>query len=256
MVMTIVLGLAWSAATAAEPADCLLVPPTLENRLVFYRSFDAPDGAAEVNAGIEVVREPALLPAGYIGRGASTSQEHSLLLVGPALSPHEPLTVALWWALEQTCPEQSGFGLLHLYGPKGFVSAFARGGPWCALDDTAAVLQVWDVPGIPGINDIYDRRVRHSLDLSAGAWHHLTLTVAAGQEVRLFVDGRRATTAHLTSRGFGADHDLTRLNLGAAYGPTVFVDELMIWRRTLTDAEIADLVTAAAQLRRSGHIVR
>ena len=237
----------------ATPADCLTIPPSLEGRLIYYRSFSAEAPEVDGLAG-QTVASPAIVPDGWAGPCGRTAKETPLVLRSEQCSPHEPLTIAFWWSLSQECGENEGYSLLHLAGGNRFVSLFGRGGPWCALTDTAAVLQVYNLPGIQDVNGIYDRKIREHLALQAGVWHHTALTFAGANVVRLYTDGQPTYRITLTGRNFTADDGLQELAVGSRYGAATLVDELAVWRRTLSAPEIADWHAAMVALRDAGHL--
>jgi len=238
---------------AASPGDCLLIPPNLEGRLIYYRSFSADAPEVDALAG-QAVRQPEAIEAGWAGRGARTADASPLVLKSAFFSPDEPLSIAFWWALEQECGANAGYSLLHLAGGNRFVSLFGRGGPWCALDDTAAVLQVYNLPGIQNVNGIYDRAIREHLSLQPNVWHHTTLTFAGGNVVRLYTDGQPTYRITLTGRAFAADDALHELALGSRYGSATLVDEVAVWRRTLSETEVADWYPGMIALHEAGHL--
>lgn len=225
-----------------SPAPYLLLPPALEDRLVYYRSFDATDGSAELDPRTLQATSPQLVDGGLSGRCALTSDKSPLSLRETGLSPVRPLSLAFWWSLEQPCPEQGGYLLCHLDGGPGFVSLFARGGPWCGLSDTAAVFQIYNVPGVQNINGIYDRRVRQTLDLTPGAWHHTALTFAGGETAVVYLDGRPVYAAHVKGRPLNDSDQLVNFWLGARYGPAIRLDEVMVLGRTVLAETWAEYV--------------
>lgn len=237
----------------ASPSDCLLIPPALEGRLLYYRSFSAEPPEVDAMDG-KTVRQPEVIEAGWAGRGARTADATPLVLNSASFSPHEPLTIAFWWALEQECGPNAGYSLLHLAGGSRFVSLFGRGGPWCALEDTAAVLQVYNLPGIQNVNGIYDRSIREHLALQANVWHHTALTISGGSVLRLYTDGQPTYRVTLTGRAFAADDALHELCFGSRHGSATLLDELAIWRRTLSETEVADWYAGMTAMREAGHL--
>lgn len=247
----------WAVALSATPVgaetppqDCPWVPPSWESRLTYYNSFDSPDGSAEVNvAGLTEKAKPATGPGGIVGRCARSEGRQGLALSGAALSPHRPLAVSFWWALLEEAKLDSGFSLLHLSGSKGFVSHFARSGPWCGLERPAAVLQVYYLPGIANVNGIYDWDLLGHLNLQPGVWHHTALVFSAASLVELYTDGRKVWEVRLTGRNFAESDGLSELVLGGLHGGLrVALDEVMILDRPLTAAEIGDYCAVMGQL--------
>lgn len=124
--------------TSDADAPRLSLPPAWEDRVIFYHSFERNDGRTDINtAGLEIVKTMDSSASGVRGRGGAAGQGRGIELRGAALSPHCPLTVSFWWALVEDANKDSGFGLFHLTNGRGFVSHFARSGPWCALEQTS-----------------------------------------------------------------------------------------------------------------------
>jgi hypothetical protein len=218
--------------------------------LAYYNSFDSPDGSAEVNVtGLAEKARVATGPGGIVGWCARSEQQQGLALSGAALSPHRPLAASFWWALLDEPKLDSGFSLFHLSGGKGFVSHFARSGPWCGLERPAAVLQVYYLPGIANVNGIYDWDVLGHLDLRPGVWHHTALVFSAASLVELYTDGRKVWEVRLTGRSFAESDGLRELVLGGLHGGLrVALDEVMVLDRPLTAGEIGEYCTAMRQL--------
>jgi hypothetical protein len=246
--MSLLLGLLLLAA--AEPVPNLALPPALEDRLVYYRSFDTPDGRPELNTlPAQELRAPTPTPGGWSGRCGARA---ALRLRSPGFSPHAPLSILFWWNLPRGCAPNGGYGLCALRG-LGHVSVFGRGGPWCGLSDTGAVLQIWDLAGIVNVNDIYDDRPRVRLGLDQpDRWHHTALTFAGGRLVRLYTDGQPSTSATIAGRTFRAEDELRQLELGSDGPDATRLDEVIVLQRTLTEGEVADYVTGASRLREVG----
>ncbi|MBI5834413.1 MAG: hypothetical protein HZB16_19115 [Armatimonadetes bacterium] len=234
----------------ANPLLYPYLPPALEDRLVYYRTFDAPGDKPEVDALAAAEQSaPALASTGLVGKSGQVGGpvKAGFRLAADGLSPHGPLTVMFWWQLPEPMPANGGYSLCQLNG-RGYISVFGRGGPWCGLSDTAAVLQIWNLPGIPNINNIYDGSPRKSLTLDQPVWHHTALTVAGGRMVRLYTDGQPSTHNQLEGRPISPDDQIHQLELGSGGGPTTRIDELMVLARVLDDEEIAGYVRGVRAL--------
>lgn len=236
-------------------APYLNVPPFLEDRLIYYQSFDDAAGTPEVNEANAVqTGQVAAAPDGFRGACARAEKAQALQLRSEAFSPHRPLTVAFWWALGEDEQPDSVFELFHLTNGKGFVSHFSRGkGEWCALERPAAVLQVYYLPEIANVNGIYDPDLMAHLDLRAGVWHHTAVVFNGASLVEVYTDGRRAWETRLTGRPFAASDALHDLSIGGRYGLPVALDEVLILRRALSADEIATYCTALRQMREAGY---
>jgi hypothetical protein len=174
-------------------------------------------------------------------------------LRSPEFSPHRPLTVSFWWALQEDAKIDSGFNLVHLQG-RGIVSHFSRGkGEWCALQRNAAILQVYYLPGIQNVNGIYDADWAAHIELKAGAWHHTALVIHGGSLVEVYTDGKLAWSVRIDGRPFNEEDKLNDLTIGTRGAPAMAIDEVIILRRALTAEEIATYVTAVRQMREAGY---
>lgn len=184
------------------------------------------------------------MAGGLIGK-ALDAVEKPLVLEGDALSPHRPLTISFWWALPRDLPIDGAFGLFQLTG-RGFVAAFTRGkGEWCALQEPAGVLQVYDFPGIQDHNGIYDPKLSRSLDLRAGAWHHTAAVFRHASSVELYTDGVRVAEAATLGRELSEEDAIRSLSLGGG----VLLDEVLILDRAVDAEGIEDYRRGMLRLR-------
>jgi len=231
------------------------VPPALDDRLVYYNGFEGPD--AEINRAKAVgLGAPPPAAEGMRGRGALTGKAGPLELRSPAFSPHKPLTVMFWWALEEDARIDSIFGLVRL-GGRGFVSHFSRGkGQWCALRRNAAILQVYNFPGIQNVNGIYDTRWAEHVELRAGVWHHTALVVRGASLVQVYTDGRLAWSVRTAGRPFVEADGVNTLGVGTRGSPGLRIDEVLVLRRALAPPEIAEYCTILRAMRAVGYPAR
>lgn len=231
----------------------LAVPPFLEERLAYYNSFNSAEGKPEVNS-VDAQRGTKITPSevGVLGRGALTGKSGEIHLRSPAFSPHHPLSVLFWWALQEDARIDGAFRLFHLTNGRGFVSHFSRGkGEWCALERPAGVLQVYHFNGIRDVNGIYDYDLLKRLDLKAGVWHHTALTFSGGSVVNLYTDGAPTFKIHLKGRAFTEADAIHELLIGSRHGTPTCVDEVLILQRLLTADDIASYVEAVRQMRQA-----
>jgi len=253
---TLLLG-ALGAGAAEEPVPSLSLPPSFEDRLLYYASFDRPDGQPDVcRDGVEVQTRLQPHAKGFRGRGALTGTGNELRLRSPAFSPHLPLTVSFWWAFLEQPKLETCFGLVHLQG-RGYISHFSRGkGTWCALQRPAAILQVYAIPGIKNVNGIYDHDLWARVDCRPGTWHHTALVVRGASLVQVATDGRRAWQVRVRGRTFRKDDQIVNLSIGTRQGIRMAIDEVVILRRALSVNEIADHVAALTQMRQVNYPLR
>ncbi len=243
--------------SASSFADYLSLPPDWEDRVVYYQSFEGEGGLPDVNAaGLELIEMMNAESGGIRGCCGVPKDAGSVQLRGMALSPHLPLAVSFWWALQEDADKDSGFGLFHLTNGRGFVSHFARSGPWCALDRPAGVLQVYYLPQIKNVNGIYDRDLMAHVDLKNGVWHHTAIVINAGSFVSLYTDGEKLFEIRITGRSFRESDQLNHVILGSSGGLPVALDEIVILNRPLLDEEIASYVQAVRQMRSANYPVK
>jgi len=130
------------------------LPPSWENRVIYYQSFEQENNKAEINnSKLELSEMMDIKSGGIRGRCAIPSGVKSIQLKGKALSPDKPLAVSFWWSIQKEADKDSGFRLFHLTNGKGFVSNFIRSGHWCALEKPAGVLQVYYLQDIQNVGD-------------------------------------------------------------------------------------------------------
>ena len=248
---------ACSVSNGADISDNLSFPPIWEDRVIYYQSFERDDGLPEVNtAGLRLVDAMETDANGIRGRCAMPGEAKTIGLSGEAISPHKPLAVSFWWALQEDAMKDSGFGLFHLTNGKGFISHFARSGPWCALDRPAGVLQVYYLAGIKNVNGIYDRDFIDNAELKAGVWHHTALVFTGGSLVSLYLDGERVYQIRTTGRSFHESDQLHEMILGNRGELPVALDEVVILDRPLLDGEIAIYVKAVRQMNQVDYPVK
>jgi len=237
-----------------NPSPFLSVPPSFDDRLLYYNGFENADGTPEINAAtIAQVAKLAPSPSGVRGKGALTDKTAALTLRSPEFSPHRPLTVSFWWALQEDAKIDTGFNLIHLQG-RGIVSHFSRGkGEWCALRRNVAILQVYSFPGIQNINGIYDGDFAAHCELKAGVWHHSALVIQGASLIEVYTDGRLAWKVRVDGRPFSEDDKIAEITLGTRGTPGLAIDEVLILRRALTPDELQTYYTAIRQMREVGY---
>ena len=230
------------------------LPPSFQDRLIYYQSFDSPDGAPEVNQTGAVPNALELQPAGMRGRCALGAQDTGLHLNSEAFSPHRPFTASFWWALSEDAKIDGIFGLFHLAGARGFISHFSRGqGEWCALQRPAGILQVYYLDGIANVNGIYEGNLLGKLDLRAGVWHHTAIVIRGASLTEVYTDGAKVFETRNNGRDFAPEDSLHDLRIGSFWGTRAFIDEAMVLQRALSAEEIADYVTAIRQMAAVGY---
>jgi hypothetical protein len=242
--------------SSAQTTASLSLPPEWESRVIYYHSFEREDGRADIIAGgIEEIGTLDARGEGFRGRCGMPGAIGGIELRGGALSPHRPLAVSFWWALQQDANKETGFGLFHLTNGTGFISHFARSGPWCALEEPAGVAQVYYLPGIQNVNGIYERHLMDKLELKAGVWHHTAVVITAASLVAVYTNGQKVFQIRTTGRDFSEADRLLHMKLGSDQGISVALDEVIVLNRPLQDDEVATYVRAMRQMRAAGYPV-
>jgi hypothetical protein len=262
LALAAVAALACSTALSPPARAEVLGPPWLEPALAYYHSFesdaDQPDAnpaglvtdlAARVGPADAAVQSVGVLDEGFVGRGlAVRSWQAPLVLRGPALSPHRPLTLSFWWALPEGLRIDGGFELFSLNGG-GLVSHFVRGkGEWCALQKPAGVFQVYYFAGIQNVNGIYETDLLARLDLRKGVWHQETVVFRRAQQIQVYTDGEPVFETSLVGREFSEADNLTSLSLG---GP-LWIDELSVLDRAIEPEQVRECYRGMWQIHQYG----
>ncbi len=229
----------------------LAIPPQMETRVIYFNTFSHPAGKPEINpAGATARKAGTVVPGGFFGRCLLLEKGRRLRIESPSFSPHRPLTVIAWWRIEAPLEKQNqGGGIMALRGPgRGYLSLFARGGPWCGLNDTHFVLQVYNIAGIKNVNGIFEGGFRRRYAAAPPRWHNVVLTVETGSLVGVYVDGERKQRYALSGRRFTADDNLSGIEFGG-FAAGLRVDEITVLDAALKERDIARYVTALTDIR-------
>jgi len=247
----VLLALLFGATFAwAEPAPaeaCLYIPTLLENSVLFYESFesDTPD-SNKLDAAVS--RGNGERGAGIAGHGLRTphsgKKSGGFSLGNLRLPLSRPLTVSMWWRLEEPMLAESNFHLLGLRG-QGWISNFVRGkGQWCGLSRPTCVVQVYNWPNVSNWNGLVGKgTVEH------GVWHHAAITVTAGSHVCVYWDGELRADYTIRGRLFGTEDAVASIDAGSnwLYHPMT-IDDVLVLNRALSADEIADYIAAVRAL--------
>lgn len=231
--------------------DHLAIPPPMEPRVIYFNTFSHPGAAPEINAAKATARKAGtVVPGGFFGRCLLLEKGRRLRIESPAFSPHRPLTVIAWWRIAAPLAKKNqGGGILALRGPgRGYLSLFARGGPWCGLNDTHFVLQVYNFSGIKNVNGIFEGGFRRRYAADPPRWHNVVLTVETGSLVGVYVDGERKQRYALSGRAFTAEDGISRIDIGG-FAAGLRVDEITVLDVALKERDIARYVTALTDIR-------
>ncbi len=249
-----------AAAAAGEEDDqaprtpYLMLPPFLERRVIYYHSFAGEE--PEINRAEATASSPlSPLAAGFHGRCARLAAGRGFTVASPAFSPHRPITVSFWWCIPEPLPENAGLNLFALTNSgRGYISSFAKGGPWCGLTDTAFCFQVYNLPGIKNVHTILERGFRQLYSQGPGEWHHTVLTLSLGSRLALQVDGERVSLALLSGRTLQADDNLRQLGFGRHNQRALLLDEVVIMDVALTDEQARAYFRMIRSLEETGHL--
>jgi len=230
----------------------LYLPPSWGEHVVFYHSFsrgtEQPEiplpGGRVVNGQhgdrVAGLTGPGFRPAG--GKAALTVQQMHWPLT-------DPITVSMWWRLDEPMQPETGFHLITL-AANGYISNFVRGnGTWCALREPTFVIQSYNFPGISNVNGIGygDAWVTEKV------WHHVAITISEGSRVTVYWDGRPRSEFALKGRLFATEDVVRSIQWGPHWlGHAMTIDELIVLDRALAAEQVADYVTAVQKLAEVG----
>jgi hypothetical protein len=249
--LALLLMIGLECGSAAPANDCLYLPPTIADRVVFYHSFTKGLKTPDINlidAKITLAENdlvPGLAGSGYMaGSGTTAKNKGSLVLRSPALSVHKPITVMFWWRLDEPMKEETGFNVLALRG-KGWISTFVAGkGPWCALKEPTYVFQCYNFDNMENCNDVWGGRAW----FEPHAWHHAAITVSGAADIRIYWDGRLHPQYAPKGRLFN-EGEIDSVELGhSGNGPAMTMDEIVVLDRALGNEEVLAYVTAVKAL--------
>lgn len=246
-----------SPAFAADLLPCVGVPPWLESRVAYYQSFSTPEPEL-ASADIRPATRMDSAPGGVLGKGGVPGAGKGIVLKGAGLSPHAPLVISFWWKLLEPAHKDTSCQLIQLNAATGgFSSHFTRTGPWCGLQQAAAVTQVHNNPGIQNVNGIYEWAAFEHWGLAEARWRHCAMVLTGGSLITIYNDGVKALEVRTTGRPFGVEDKFSDLAVGCPHcGPAMALDEIMILNRPLADAEVGAYARALQDMNAAGYSVR
>ena len=224
------------------------LPPSWAERVVFYHTFDQGTEKPDINLIQAKLDGTAADGEGLTGLAyqcGKDSKHKALRLKSSALSPHQPITVMCWFRLDAPMKEESGFGLIGLSSPRGYVSYFVHGkGEWCALREPKGITQVQNFKGIPRINNCEGPRIW----FEPGTWHHIAITVSSAKVIKVFQDGVECDEISLKGGTLKeGDFDLATFGAGENEHPQS-IDDVLVLDRALDAGEIAEYVKSTLAL--------
>lgn len=233
-------------------ARYLYLPPDLAGSVVFYHSFSRGAAKPEINllgaklGGVKGRLAPALTGNGL----AAVKGGRGVALSGLKLPLTRPVTVSLWFRLDEPMKAETGFHLLALYTRRGYISNFVRGkGTWCALREPTFVVQLYGFAGISNVNGIYSGNAW----LVERKWHHAAAVVSEGSRVRVFWNARLRSDITARGRLFNAGDVVANMAIGPSWlSHPMTIDEVVLLDRALSPAEVRAYVTAVRKLAEAG----
>lgn len=234
------------SGTNAMALDEANIPPSWDNRLIYYQNFENPNGTPAYNsANLRSSGVISTMKGGLFGECGKIGE--AINLQGEALSPNHPLTISFWWSLNNLPNNQSGFNLISLTG-QGLISNFVRSGPWCGLTQPAAVCQVYYFKGIKDVNGVYNTAILESLDMKPGVWHHTLMMITAASKVEVWTDGSKVFETRTVGRDFRDTDHVMNLQIGDNGPLGMSLAEVVILNRPLAPEEITDYYNAVRQM--------
>jgi hypothetical protein len=233
---------------AARADRFLYLPPAWAERVVYYHSFDAALGQADINdLGASLAAAPVQATTGFAGLGCAEGlgpdRKLGYQISSDGLSPHLPLTLMCWFRLDAEPSETAWYNLLRLWGGNNYVTHFVAGkGEWCGLQEPTFIYQVVNFPGIPLYHNSWGGRPA----FAPGEWHHVAMTVANAANVRFYRDGALVENILVKGQSF-REGEVNAATFGDG-GLPMTVDEVLVLDRALRAEEIAEYVAAARQL--------
>ena len=243
--------------SAPCPADRFCyIPPDVADRVRFYHSFERGADSPEIDllGGKVSADAEGWCDAGLTGRGyrigklptGKPAAKRGLTLRDVTIGLNRPVTVSMWWRLDEPMKAETCFHLIGLHAQQGYLSNFVRGkGGWCALTRPTFVVQVYRFAGIADVNGIRfgDAWVEH------GKWHHAAVTVSAGSQVTVYWDGRPRSSFPVKGRLFTGKDVVRTISLGSSWlAHPMTIDEVLILDCAMRGEQIADYVTAVRKL--------
>ncbi|MBT7062280.1 MAG: hypothetical protein HN976_44785 [Lentisphaerae bacterium] len=247
----VVLSLVLPVLAAGDEASRYpYIPPAWEPYVALYHAFEQGSTEPEINrigAVVTTARKPRV-STGVTGQGLTLSREEAkatpLRLKSPAFSPHRPITVSLWFRVDEPMQLHTCLHLMALRG-RGHIANFVRGkGQWCALKQPTFVFQVHGIPGIPNRNDPWRGRAW----FEPREWHHALMTVSNASDVSVYWDGR--LRCHYTVRGRPfREGDMTVCDLGPSWlFHPMTIDDVLVLDRAVDADEVRDYVNSVRRL--------
>ena len=230
------------------------VPPELESRVQFRHSFENSIEKPEQNAIGSKIEQAggSITEHGFFGKGFKVADfgvktSKPLRFISESLSPDRPITIMLWWRLDEEMAETGGYGILRLFHPEkgGYISCFVTGkGDWCALKQPTWIYQFYNFPELANNNNPWTGRAA----TKAGDWHHTALTISNAREISWYQDGQLKLMFIAKGRDLSKG-ELRAMDIGDTHQrQPMTIDEVLVLDRALSPDEIADYCLSAGKL--------
>lgn len=235
-------GLAMMLALLTGSAACMAAPKsTIIRDLSFYADFDTSAQPAYVR-GADTTTGTYQAVEGVVGQ-ATKMQSEAVSYLQPGNLNFDAGTVSFWVkpALDLAAQVGHGPGTRTIFGAVNFKLAAYTNQP-----NTQPVIYFMTGTNLPQNDFQWDYSAAAPIDsLPAGQWANVTLTYSAkaGRKA-IYINGRRVASANTKLIPPGSGGDLFALGGGL---PGDY-DELAVWGRELTAAEIQLLARKPAQV--------
>jgi hypothetical protein len=250
----LVLAAGLRSAAVDVPGPHLLLPPGWERSVVFHHGFGKGAAEPEINtARLRIVSTGvSMTEDGLIDRALVCDPGQPYRIEGDALSVARPVTVMLWWRLDEAMRDETNFNLITLAG-RGHIASFVRGkGEWCALREPTRISQIHGFKDIPNHNNPWGGKA----DFERGQWHHCAITVGNGSDVKIYWDGLLREAIAAKARKF-APEDVRTAELGANWlAHPMSIDQVIVLNRVLSAEEISAYVSSTMALHRLDALAR
>ena len=228
-------------------------PEYFKDSIIYYNNFETKINPFNIK---EKLKKEHIVENGFSGKSylSEARWRDGVILISDKLSPHNSLSISVWWALKEKHKEGSSFEILSLKG-KGYISVFTRGGgkdTWCALKKPAGVLQVYNFPGIRNINGIYKVDIGSVLNLGKNQWNNTIITFTAGKNIKLYHNGNLFAEYNLSGRSFKKEDKINSLSFGYGGMEKIYLDEILILKRVLNEEEIKEYYNMIEGLKETG----
>ena len=231
------------------------LPEAFQENILLYHSFSSVESnkpkADICRVTIDNFQAPATLcEMGVMGHALQVNPKNVVRFSSDDLSLRHNSTISFWFNYAHPLTQNEGAGFLSnsgksdITGEHCWISFFARGGPWCGLNDTALCSQMYNFTGKVTHNRIVDRKFRENV--RENQWHHLVIT-SNGKTVKGHLNGKLFVTLYAVAPIVKEDN-LISFDILGGWNTPVLLDELFFLDISLSDAQIGELYSAGSLL--------